>query len=302
MALPINTAAIPSLLRPGLMAAFSDYDVYPEQWMDIFSKHKSDKQVEYEVEMKLLPTAFLKPEGQSITYAGMNQMYQTTYKNVTIGIGYIITREAVVDNLYKDQFPMGAIALRDSLSQYKNIQGANVLNNAFSSTYAGADGVALCSTAHPIVGGTYSNTFTIPTALNETSIEDALTTVQQFLSASGLRVVKKIKKLVVPANLQWTANRLTESKFRTSTANNDISAIYNTKAIAEGYVTNQFLTNSLNWFITTDEPNGFKYYEREPVITDIMTDPDTNNLKVRAFERYCFNWSNSRCVFGSQGV
>jgi hypothetical protein len=302
MSLPINTASIPSLLRPGLATVFADYNVWPEQWMEIFSKHKSDKQVEYDVEMQLLPNAFFKPEGTTITYAGMAQGYQTPYKNITVGIGYIITHEAMMDNLYKAQFPMGTRAMRDSLSQFKNIQGANILNNAFSSSYLGADGVALASTAHPIANGTVANTFTIPTALNETSLENALTGIRLFRALSGLKVMLKPEKLIVPPQLEWTATRLLDSKFRTGTANNDINAIYNNKSIPDGYVINDFLTSPINWFVKTDEANGFKYFEREAVITDVMTDADTNNLKVRAFERYCFNWSNFRCVYAVTGL
>ena len=38
-------------------------------------------------------------------------------------------------------------------STTKEVKGADVLNNAFSGTYTGGDGVSLINTAHPLAGG-----------------------------------------------------------------------------------------------------------------------------------------------------
>ncbi len=48
--------------------------------------------------------------------------------------------------------------------------------------------------------------------------------------------------------------------------------------------------------------NGFKYYEREALETDVYTDFDTDNLKAKAIERYSFGCSNFRAGWGSQGA
>lgn len=297
----INTSYIQSLLRPGLAAVFSDTEAYPAEWSEIYTKHKSDKQQEKTVEVKLLPVARLKDQGSSIYYGDMAQRYETSFLNLTTGIGYIITREAVMDNLYKDQFPMGAVAMRDSLAQYKNIQGASIFNNGFSSSYPLADGQPFFSTAHPVDGGTVANTSSVPMGLNETALQNVLIGIQQFQSAAGIKVVAKAMKLLVPQQLQFAADVLLGSKFRTGTANNDINAIYNMGYLPRGYTVNHFLTSSTNWFVLTDVPN-LKYFEREPVITNIFTDIDTNNLKVSAFERYCFGVDNFRSAYGVQGV
>jgi hypothetical protein len=298
----ITTAFEPDLLRPGLAAVFMNHEAWPDQWKEIFSVHRSDKQQEIEVEMRALPTAALKPEGTQTLYADMGEMYKTSYVNQTIAIGYMITAEAISDNLYKTQFPQGNRALSDSLRQFKNIQGANVLNNAFNTNYPIGDGQPLCSTSHPIYTGTVSNTLSTPAALNETSLQDALITLDQFQSASGIKVQTKAKKLIVPSQLQFTADVLLGSKYQINTANNNISALYNMKSIPMGAYVNQFLTNPLNWFVITDEPNGFKHYIREGVSTDMFTDIDANVLKVRAFERYSFGVSNFRAVVGVQGL
>jgi len=298
----INTTAIRDLLRPGLAAVFGDYPMYPGQWSEIFEKHSSDKAVEIEVEVKLLGLAQIKAEGASTAYGEMGQRFVTNYVNRYTSIGFIITRQAIKDNLYQSSFPLQAKALRQSMEQTKEVLGASVLNNGFSASFPIGDGQPLFSTAHPIDNGTVANTFTVQADLNETSLQDAIVGVQRFRDAAGLRIMTKPTKLIVPAELQWTATRLLESQFRTATANNDINAIYNNSAVPQGYRVNMFLTDTNSWFLLSDAPNGLKYYEREALETDVYTDFDTDNLKAKAIERYSFGVSNFRAAWGSQGA
>jgi phage major head subunit gpT-like protein len=298
----INTTAIRDLLRPGLAAVFGDYPMYPGQWSEIFEKHTSDKAVEIEVEVKLLGLAQIKAEGATTAYGEMGQRYVTNYVNRYTSIGFIITRQAIKDNLYQSSFPLQAKALRQSMEQTKEVLGASVLNNGFSANFPIGDGQPLYSTAHPIDNGTVANTFTVQADLNETSLQDAIVGVQRFRDAAGLRIMTKPTKLIVPAELQWTATRLLQSQFRVDTANNDISAIYNNSAVPQGHRVNMFLTDTNSWYLQTDAPNGFKYYEREALETDVYTDFDTDNLKAKAIERYSFGVSTFRAGWGSQGA
>lgn len=298
----INTSAIQSLLRPGLAAVFGDYPQYPSQWSEIFERHSSDKAVEIEVEVKLLGLASIKAEGSSVAYDNMGQRYITNYVHRYTAVGFIITRQAIMDNLYKTRFPLQAKALRNSMAQTKETLGAAVLNNGFDTNYPIGDGQPVFSTAHPIDGGTVANTFAVQSQLNETSLQDAIVAIQRFRDAANLRVMTKPTKLIVPAELQWTAERLLKSEYRTDTANNDISAIYSMSAVPQGHRVNMFLTDTNAWYLMTDAPNGFKHYERERLETDVYTDFDTDNLKAKAVERYSFGVSNFRGAFASQGA
>lgn len=298
----INTTAIKDLLRPGLAAIFGDYSMYPAQWSEIFERHTSDKAYEIEVEIKLLGLAAIKAEGAPTTYDNMGQRYITNYVHRYVSIGFIITRQAIKDNLYQSKFPMQGKALKDSMNQTKEVLGASVLNNGFDSNFPIGDGQPLFSTAHPIDNGTVANTFSVQADLNETSLQDAIVAVQRFKNAAGLRVMTKQQKLIVPTPLQWTAERLLKSEFRTATANNDVNALFTTSAVPKGYRVNQFLTDDDAWFLLTDAPNGFKYYEREALETDVYTDFDTDNLKAKALERYSFGCTDFRAAFGSSGA
>ena len=254
------------------------------------------------MEVKLLGLAQIKAEGASTAYQDMGQRFVTNYVNRYTSIGFIITRQAIKDNLYQSSFPLQAKALRQSMAQTKEVLGASVMNNGFSSNFPIGDGQPFFSTAHPIDNGTVANTFTVQADLNETSLQDAIVGTQRYRDAAGLRIMTKPTKLIVPAELQWTATRLLESQFRTSTANNDINAIYNNSAVPQGYRVNMFLTDTNSWFLLSDAPNGLKYYEREALETDVYTDFDTDNLKAKAIERYSFGVSNFRAAWGSQGA
>lgn len=297
----INTGAIVNLLRPGLAAVFGSDPMYPSQYKEIFEEHTSDKQIELDVELKMLGLGAIRPEGSPTQFQDMGQRYVTQYINRYISAGFVITRAAIKDNLYKADFPKQSQSLKDSLDQTSEVLGASVLNNGFSSSYPGGDGVSLFNASHPIDGGTVSNTFTVQADLNETSLQDGLTAIERFQNVAGLRVMVQARKMIVPPPLRWTADRLLGSQFRTGTANNDISAVYNTNAVPDGYRVNQFLTDDNAWFILTNAGNGFKHYLREPYETSVFSDFQTDNMLAKAIKRESFGWSNFRAGFGSSG-
>lgn len=296
----INTAQIQSLLRPGLAAVFGSYPKYPSQWSEIFETYTSDKAVEYETEVKLLGLAGFRAEGSPTLMQDMGQRFITSYVHRYLALGFQITRQAMADNLYKDKFPIMARALRDSMAQTKELLGASILNNGFTTGIIG-DGQTLYSTAHPIDTGVIANTPAVQADLNEASLEAGLIAVQQFRDQAGLLVMTKVKKMIVPPQGQFVAERLLASAFRVNTPNNDVSAIYNMSMVPEGFRVNQYLTLPNSWFLITDAPNGFKHYIREKVETDVYTDFQTDNLLAKAVERYSFGVSNFRCTYGSNG-
>jgi hypothetical protein len=298
----INTTAIANLLRPGLAAVFGDYPSYPSQWSEIFETYDSDKAVEIEIEMRMLGLAQIRGEGAPTAVDnGMGQRTVTSYVHKYVALSFSITRQAIKDNLYKTKFPLMVRALKKSMAQTKEILGASVLNNGFSAAFPIGDGQPLFSTVHPIDGGVVSNRG-VNADLNEASLEAAIIAVQQFRDQAGLVVQTKPEKLIVPPQVQYSAERLLNSSFRTNTANNDISAIYNLSSVPQGYRVNQYLTSPSAWFMLTDSPDGFKHYVREAIETDVYADFNTDNLLAKALERYSFGVSNFRAGFANSGA
>jgi phage major head subunit gpT-like protein len=297
----INTTQIANLLRPGLSAVFGDYPLYPSQWSDIYSVYESDKAVEIEVEMKLLGLGQIRPEGGPTAVDTMGQRVITNYVHRYVALSFAITRQSLMDNLYKTKFPLMAKALKKSLAQTKEILAASVINNGNLAAFPIGDGQPLFSTAHPIDGGVYANTPSVQADLNEASLESAIITIQQFKDQAGLIVQTRPEKMIVPPQGQFVAERLLASAFRTNTSNNDVNAVYNLSAIPQGYRVNNYLTSPNFWMILTDAPDSFKHFVREPIATDVYTDFNTDNLLAKAVERYSFGISNARGAYGSFG-
>jgi len=299
----INTSQIQQLLRPGLSAAFGDFAMYPAQWPEIFDTYESDKNQEIESEQKFLGLGQIRPEGAPTAVDTMGQRIVTTYVHRYVGLSFVITRMALLDNLYKSKFPHMVKSLKRSLAQTKEILAASVLNNAFDAAFPLGDGQPLCSLNHPIDGGVVANTPVVQSDLTEAALEAAVITIQQFRDQAGLIIHTKPKKMIVPTAGQFVAERLLGSAFRVDTNVNTISAIYNTQVVPEGYRVNQFLTplQPNAWFLLTDSPDSFKHFIREKVETDVYTEQSTDNLIAKAVERYSFGVSNFRGVYGSNG-
>lgn len=298
--MPVNLSQIQSFLLPGLRGVTGKYPMIPTQWSKIFEQSKSKMALERTVEARYLPLAALKQEGGGTQFdnaAGQRFTYNQEHNE--IGLGYAITRKAIDDNLYKTQFQPSNLGLMESFRQTKEIYGANVLNtaNVFNANIQG-DGVALCATNHPIDGNTVANRPTTDLDLNEASLQSSLIQIRQFRDQAGLKVFARGRKLVVPIQLEYVAERLTKAELRPGTNDNDPNATMTTGGIPEGYVVLDFLTSSFSWFVLTSIP-GLVYMDRVPYETDMQVDFTTDNLLVKAYERYSFGFYNWRSIWGT---
>jgi hypothetical protein len=298
----VNLSQIKDLLLPGLRGVEGKYEQIPSQYDKIFTKHDSKMALERTAEMRYLGLAQLKSEGGQTAFdnsAGERFVYNQ--EHTEIALGYAITRKAIDDNLYKTQFTPSNLGLIESFQQTKEIYGANLLNTA--TTYnasVGGDGVALCSTAHPIDGGTVANTPTTQVDLNEATLLNAMIAIRtNFKDQAGLKVFARGRKLVIPPQLEPVAIRLLKTELRPGTADNDVNAIMTTAGgLPEGYMVNDFLTSAYAWFLLTNI-DGLAYMERVKFETDMQVDFVTDNLLVKGYERYSFGYYNWRSIFGS---
>ena len=300
----INRSQLAKELEPGLNALFGmEYARYDSEHEEIFETESSDRAFEEEVLIVGFGNAQVKAEGAGISYDNASEGFTARYSHETVALAFALTEEAIEDNLYDRLGARYTKALARSMAHTKQVKAASVLNNAFSSSYTGGDGVALVSNAHPLVGGgTFSNRPSTYTDLNETSLEDALISISTLTDDRNLAIALQGSKLIVPPQLQFIADRLLMTPGRVGTADNDINAMKNMGMLPQGYVVNHYLTDSDAWFVKTDCPDGFKHFQRSPMQTALEGDFDTGNMRYKARERYSFGWSNWRCVFASQGA
>jgi len=290
-------------LEPGLNALFGlEYKRYENQQVEIFDTESSDRAFEEEVMLSGFANAQVKPEGSGVTFDNAQETFTARYTHETIALAFAITEEAIEDNLYDRLASRYTKALARSMANTKQVRAANVLNNAFDPLFLGGDGIELCSTAHPTIAGTVANELTTSADLNETSLEQALIDIAALTDERGLKVAAQGKKMIIPSELQFTAERLFKSQGRVGTADNDINAVKSMGMVPQGYVVNNFLTDTDAWFIKTDVPNGMKMFVRAPIKTAMEGDFDTGNVRYKARERYSFGWSDPRGIFGSPGA
>ena len=298
----VNLSAIKDLLLPGLRGVEGKYEMIPSQYDKIFTKHDSKLALERTAEMRYLGLAQLKTEGGQTSFdnnAGERYVYNQEHNE--IALGYAITRKAIDDNLYKTQFHPSNLGLIESFQQTKEIYGSNILNTA--TTYnanIGGDGTALCSTSHPIDGGTVANKPTVDVDLNEATLLNGMISIRtNFRDQAGLKVFARGRKLIVPPQLEPVAIRLTKTELRPGTSDNDVNAILSTAGgLPEGYMVNDFLTSAYAWFLLTNI-DGLSYMERVKFETDMQVDFVTDNLLVKGYERYSFGYYNWRSIYGS---
>ena len=298
----INLSAIKDLLLPGLRGIEGKYEMIPSQYDKIFTAFDSKMALERTAELRFLGLAQLKTEGGQTAFDNSSgERYVYNQEHNEIGLGYAITRKAIDDNLYKTQFHPSNLGLIESFHQTKEIYGANVLNTA--TTYnapVGGDGVALCATNHPIDGGTIGNRPSTDVDLNEATMLNGMISIRtNFRDQAGLKIFARARKLIVPPQLEPVAIRLTKTELRPGTADNDVNAILSTAGgLAEGYMVNDFLTSQYAWFMLTNIA-GLAYMKRIAFETDMQVDFVTDNLLVKAYERYSLSYFNWRAIWAT---
>ena len=289
-------------LEPGLNALFGlEYKRYENQHAEIYTTESSDRAFEEEVMLSGFAQAQTKAEGSGVVFDNAQETFTARYSHETVALAFAITEEAIEDNLYDRLASRYTKALARSMANTKQVKAVSTLINGFG-TFQSGDGVSLFNTAHPTISGTVSNTLATASDLNETSLEQSLIDIAAMTDERGLKIAARGVKMIIPSELQFTAERLMKTQGRVGTADNDINAIVSMGMIPQGYRVNNFLTDTDAFYIITDVPNGMKYFERSPIKTAMEGDFDTGNVRYKARERYSFGVSDFRGIFASPGA
>jgi hypothetical protein len=298
----ITTGQIAKLLRPGLNAIWgTKYTEHEKQWLDLVDKSTSEMSYEEDQELLSFGLAPIKPQGESTVYDTTSQGTTTRYSHIAYSLGFVITHEAMMDNLYTKIGTQRTGSLAFSMRQTKENVVANMYNRGFNSAYTGGDGKEMLATDHPSLAGNQSNELATPADLSEASIEDLCIQIMNTVNSRGLKVSIKPRRLIVSTANTFEAARILKSTLQNDTANNAINALRSVGMFPDGVAVNQYLTDTDAWFIRTDAPDGLKLFQREDASFRQDGDFDTDNLKYKAYERYSSGWTDWRGVFGSAG-
>lgn len=305
----ITTSSFAKALWPGVNKWYGDaYNEFKPQWGSLFEKHSSRRAWEEDVGVSMFGLPTIKAEGAPISYDSSRQGFTSRYNHVVYALGFIVTREAVDDDLYDVVGKQKAKSLAFSMRQNKEIVAANVYNRAFNTSYTGGDGATLVacaaggSASHPnVAGGTWTNGPSVAVDLSEASLEQAAIDIRGFTNDRGLKMQAKAKTLIIPKELMFEAQRILKTDGQVYSADNTLNAL-KTMGIIPEIVVNDYLSDTDAWFIRTDVQDGLKYFERRGDEFKMDEDFDTENAKYKATSRFSFGWTDPRAIYASPGA
>lgn len=299
----INRAALREHLWPGIYEFFgTTYKDYEDQWNNVFTTRNSTKAYEEYVMESMFGLAPAKSEGAPIIFDTAADVWKGRVEMVAYALGYVITREAVNDDQYMDLVPRYTRALKRSMKITKEVRAAAFIDGVFTTSTTG-DGQPICSAAHPLkTGDTFSNVAPAAADLNETSLEAAVIQIADFVDERGLRISVRPRKMTVPNELQFTAERLMKTTgARVGTSDNDVAAIHTMGMVPEGYSVNNYLADPSAWYLCNDVEEGMTHWMREPLDLEEGDGSETQTMKVMAYERYAFSCIDPRAFWGMPG-
>ncbi len=304
MAAPMRSTDFRSIVEPILNESFDGvYDQRADEWSTVF-REQSGIPRNYHEEPVLygFGAAPQLPDGSPVSYQQGGVLFLQRYVYQVFGLAFALTKVLVEDG---DHIRIGQVYakhLAQSLIETKELLCANILNRAFNSAYTGGDGVALNSTAHPIVNGTTSNILSTAANLSQTSLEQMLIQVRQAVDNNGKKIrLQPLKLVVAPGNV-FQAEVLLKSVLRAGTANNDINPIKSIGLLPEGASVISRLTSATNWWVQTDAPEGMKLMMRRALEKTMEGDFETDSMRYKATERYWPSWTDWRSMYGTPGV
>jgi len=306
MAGTITRGNFPRTLQEGINKVFGQrYSEHKTQWTDILDVENSKKAFELDQQVEGMGLAGVKPEGSDVPFDDFRQGYAPKYNHLTYAKGFVVTEEALEDELY-GLMSKKARMLAFSMRQTEEVVGANILNRGFNGafTMTDGDGKALFAVDHGLgpSGGTFSNRLAVAADLSEASIEDLTIQIGQAVDSRGLKIMLRPKRLIVPVALQYEAARILKSALQNDTANNAINALKDMGVFTDGVSVNNYLTSDDAWFIKTDCMDGLKRFNRTAVRFGEDNAFLSGNARFKATQRYSVGWSDPRGAYGSQGT
>lgn len=236
----------------------------------------------------------------AIEYDDMEQLYRTTLTHKEYARGFKVERALVDDDLYNiiNERPR-ALAMAAARTREKH--AASVFNNAFSTSYTGGDGYALCEDTHPYSpsnASTQDNEGT--SALSYDNVITTFRTMQEFKDDRGELMSVNPDTLLVPPELAQTAK---EILLTTANKPNTTDTVVNyANTFLRSVIVWHYLTDSNAWFLIDSQlaKRHLLWVDRVPM--EFALDPTSNfrlEARYRGYMRYSYGWSDWRWVYGN---
>lgn len=237
--------------------------------------------------------------GAAIQYDSFNPLYETTFTHKEYAKGLAIARKLWDDNR-SGEIRRKASMLGIEWGQTRASHMSSVFGNAFSASFLGADGVALCSDSHPRSptnsSTTYDNKGT--TAFSYAAVKATLQAGRRMLNDRGLPMPVYYDTIVLPIELFETSTEIIEAIGKPGGADNDANALKQLKVISDPY-----LSDANNWFMVDSKQSKIHLLWFDRVRPELSLDPASDfNLvaKYRGYGRWSYGWDDPRWVYGHE--
>ncbi len=288
------------------VVTMGEYERYKDEYREVFNVEDSDRAIEQFTEITGFATMAEIAESEPVTYDDPLQAFDKTYVHRKFGRGYKVSQEMIDDDKFRIVKNL-ARELGISAKETVEIEAALVFDRAFNSSFLGPDGVSLCSTAHPRVGGgVQSNRPSTNRDLNIPAIEVALTQFSTWTDHRGKKIRCRPKKLVAGPALEWTMAEILAGPMRSDTANNTVNAFRHRakESPFTDYMVYHYLNDPDAWFIIGDTSHpryGLTLFWRKKFDTMSDRDFDTDSVKTAGRMRFSVGWHSWMGFYGSPG-
>jgi hypothetical protein len=298
-----TTQAFSRLLAPGLRKVFFDeFKLWEEEYSKFLNINTSTRAYEEELVMSGLGRFERKQQGKSILYDDMTQGNAKRYTHVSFGLGFRVTREMYQDDLY-NIMKKATKELANAARQTYELEAAGLLDDAFTgATYTGADGLALCHTAHILTGSpaTYPNKPTTDVDIGVGALRASAIRMERTVSERGLPENRgQGKTIVISPTFQFVLKEILGSELKPYTADNEINAM---KDMNLTYFVSHYMSDEDAWFNLSDKAkHDLKFFWRMKPVFENSDDFDTKDAKFSGFMRFSLGFTDWRGVDGSSG-
>tara|TARA_R110002020_G_scaffold68553_10_gene179369 strand:- start:1480 stop:2382 length:903 start_codon:yes stop_codon:yes gene_type:complete len=224
-----------------------------------------------------LGTFQLKPEGTPISYDNIVQGPRRRVTHSTYALGFRVTEEMRDDEQHGiiNRMPED---LADSARNHQEVIAHSPFNTAFVTTnFTTMDNQAICSTTHVELktGATVANELNPGVALSTNGIESMLIQIRKTNNDQGRPIRLTPKYLVIPTDLEFTAQRLMETEQQVGNNNNDINTVKSSR-IGITPLASRYLTDVDDWWIQSAEHTA-TWYNRKELSKDSSVDAQTKD-------------------------
>ena len=239
----------------------------------------------------------------NIEYEDHGQGWKTTLTHKEYVRGFLVRRALLDDDQYNaiSERPEGL-----ALSAYRTREdhAASVFNNAFSTSYQGADAKPLCEDTHPASPNNATNQDNEgTTALSYDAVVDTRALMRAYKDDRGELIPINPNLILVPPELEGNANEIctTMRGANTQQPNTAEYAASLVQARGIGYLVWDYLTDANNWFLldVALAKRHLRWIDRNDL--EFAFDPTSSyNLvaRYRGYMRYSYGWSDWRFVYG----